>query len=69
MNRLTKIIVFLVSALLGFLLFSGCSSTGFDKKATLMPDSITLSYGQQRFKGEGAAWKGFTIGATWNFVK
>ncbi len=53
---------------LGILFFVfGCESSGFDKRATLMPDSITVTYGQQRFREEAAAYRGFTIGATWNF--
>lgn len=66
MNHLTKILVFVVSALLGFLLFSGCESSGFDKRATLMPDSIGISFSQERYRGDGAAWRGVSIGATWN---
>lgn len=66
MNCSTKIIVFLVLALLGFLLFSGCSGTGFDKRATLVPDRIGLSYGEERYRGEEGAWRGITISAGWN---
>lgn len=66
MNRLTKIIVFIVSALTGFLLFSGCSGTGFDKRATLMPDRVGVSVGQQRYKTEDAAWRGVTLNFQWD---
>lgn len=66
MNRLTKIIVFIVSVLLGFLLFSGCSDAGFDKRTTLMPDRVGISLSQQRFKSEDAAWRGISFNAQWN---
>ena len=48
------------------LTMSGCfGGTGFEKKADLIPDSISVTYGQQRYKAEPEAWKGFTVGATW----
>lgn len=31
-----------LSLLLALLLFSGCAGTGFNKKCTLMPDSVGL---------------------------
>lgn len=48
-------------------LLQGCfSDTGFEKRATLVPDRVGISYGEERFKGEDAAWKGFTISAQWD---
>lgn len=48
-------------------LLQGCfSGTGFEKRATLVPDSVGLSYGQERFQGDDEAWRGFSINATWN---
>jgi len=66
MNRLIKITVFFISALLGFLLFSGCDGTGFEKKTTLVPDRVGISYSEERYRGVNAAWKGFTINAEWD---
>ena len=64
--KFLKIAVFIISALFGFLLFSGCESTGFDKRTTLVPDSIGLSFSQARYREEDAAYRGFTITAQWN---
>lgn len=66
MNRLTKITVFIVSTLIGFLLVSGCSGTGFDKRATLMPDSIGISIDQQHYRGDNAAWRGIGFNMQWD---
>ena len=58
------LLVLLLAAVL--LAIPGCfGGTGFEKKADLMPDSVSISYGQQRFKAEDDAWRGFNIGATW----
>lgn len=45
---------------------SGCSGTGFDKKTTLIPDSVGISFAQARYREEDAAYRGFTINAQWN---
>lgn len=65
MNRRTKVIVFLVSALIGFLLVSGCESSGFDKRATLMPDRIGISISRQRYR-DGPADGGITFNMQWD---
>lgn len=59
------IILFLVLLLLSLLL-GGCSGPGFGKKATLIPDRIGVSFGQQRYESENSAWRGFTINAQWD---
>lgn len=65
MSRLTKT-VFSILILICILLFSGCiSDTGFDKRATLMPDSIGVSIGQQHFEKEDAPW-GITFNMQWD---
>lgn len=48
------------------LFISGCTGTGFGKKCTLMPDSISITASQARYREEAAAYRGFTIGAVWN---
>ena len=64
---LMKFLLFLVFLLLISLLLGGCfSGTGFEKKATLMPDRIGISFGQQQYKSEDAAWRGFNISAQWD---
>lgn len=45
----------------------GCSGTGFERKATLMPNSVGISYMQERFQGDDDAWKGVSITGTWEF--
>jgi len=51
-----------------FLLFvAGCSGLGFEKGATLMPDSIGISLMQERYRGDDHAWRGASINATWEF--
>lgn len=45
---------------------SGCESTGFEKRATLVPDSVGVSFSQARYREEDAAYRGFTINAQWN---
>lgn len=45
----------------------GCSGTGFDKRATLVPDSVTIGYQQEDYAGDHNAWKGATFEATWEF--
>lgn len=60
--------------LLGFVggfvfLLQGCSGTGFDKQATLMPDSITIGYAQEQYDHNPNAWTGFNASATWEFRK
>jgi len=51
-----------------FLLFAvGCSGTGFEKKTTLVPNSVGISLMQERFQGDDEAWRGITITGTWVF--
>ena len=46
---------------------SGCfSDSGFDKRATIMPDRVGISVGQQRYKTEDAAWRGITFNLQWD---
>jgi hypothetical protein len=47
-------------------LLQGCSGTGFDKQTTLMPDRIGVSIGQERYKSDDVARRGFTISAGWD---
>lgn len=45
---------------------SGCiSGTGFEKKTTLMPDSVGISIGQQHYDSGYAPWA-VSVGAQWN---
>lgn len=63
MKKQLLLVLLLATVLLAI---PGCfGGTGFEKKADLMPDSVSLTYGQQRYKAEPEAWRGFTIGATW----
>ena len=57
------------SLILTFILVSigGCSGTGFDKRATLMPDSIAINLMQEQYKHDSSAWRGAGITATWEF--
>ena len=55
-----------------FLLFiclflQGCSGTGFDKRATLMPDSMSISVGEQKLLPFDGRWSGVIGSLTWNF--
>lgn len=59
--RLICMVVFISS-----LFVSGCSGTGFDKRTTLVPDSIGIGFSQARYREEDAAYRGFTITAQWN---
>lgn len=36
---------------LGALVVGGCSGTGFDKRATLVPDSVTVGWAQETYRG------------------
>lgn len=57
-----------IGLVLIFSLFvAGCSGTGFEKRATLMPNSVGISLMQERFQGDDEAWKGITITGTWVF--
>jgi hypothetical protein len=49
------------------LFLTGCSGVGFEKRTTLVPNSVTFGYGSQRYHGEPDAWVGFDISATWEF--
>ncbi len=53
--------------ILYILLAGGCAGTGFEKRATLVPDNVTFSFGQSRYREEDSAYRGGTISATWNF--
>lgn len=48
-----------------WLLTTGCAGTGFQKKITLVPDSMSLGY-YQEVPGE-ERWRGISIDATWEF--
>jgi hypothetical protein len=58
---------FLIFAILSLILLEGCAGTGFDKRATLVPDSVTFGYIQEKYKRDPHAWDGFTFSATWLF--
>ena len=45
----------------------GCAGSGLDKKTTLVPDSVTLSLMQEKFKHDTSAWRGASVSATWEF--
>jgi len=49
---------------------SGCAGTGFEKKATLVPDSVGVSFGQYGNENCPDAWptgwSGITINSQWN---
>ena len=45
----------------------GCSSTGFEKRTTLVPNSVGISYMQEHFLRDNEVWKGFSITGTWEF--
>jgi hypothetical protein len=54
--------------LLFVLLFiSGCSGTGLEKRTTLVPNAVSVSYMQERFRGDSCAWRGMGVSATWEF--
>jgi len=45
----------------------GCAGVGADKQATLVPDSVTVGWAQETYRGDPDAWEGFTFSATWEF--
>ena len=47
-------------------IITGCSGIGLEKQCTLVPDSVGITWGQQRFREEAAAYRGFMVHATWN---
>lgn len=55
-----------ITTLIVLLSLSGCSGTGFDKRATLMPDRIGISIDQRRFQQEEDVWTGITLNAQWD---
>jgi len=61
-----KIIIVVLFILTIIVCLQGCESTGFEKKATLVPDSVGISFSQARYREEDAAYRGFTINAQWN---
>jgi hypothetical protein len=61
MKKLICLIIFIISLFIG-----GCAGIGEDKRMTLVPDSISMSFGQSRYREEAAAYRGFVIGAQWN---
>ena len=63
---ITAVIVTAITSVILIVCLSGCSGTGFDKRATLMPDRIGISIGQQRFKRDDAAWRGVTFNMQWD---
>ena len=46
---------------------AGCAGTGFEKRATLVPDSISIGYMQEQYKHDSNAWNGISISGTWEF--
>jgi len=53
---------------IAILFISGCiESTGFEKRTTLCPNSISIGYSQEKYKSDAHAWDGFTISGTWVF--
>ena len=65
--RFPFFIVFFIIIWLVLLAVSSCSGTGFEKKTTLMPDSITAGYQVEKYKGDPHAWDGIHISMTWEF--
>jgi hypothetical protein len=60
------IAVFILAVTIG-LSCGGCiGGTGLEKQCTLVPDSVGVTWGQQRFREESAAYRGFMVHATWN---
>lgn len=47
------------------ILLGGCSGTGFDKRTTLVPDSVSVGYMQEKYKADPHAWWGISASATW----
>ena len=45
----------------------GCSETGFEKRTTVMPGSMTIGYMQEKYRSDHHAWDGISISATWVF--
>lgn len=68
MKRLLIIVIIILWAIaIPFILsLIGCSSTGFEKGATLMPDRIGISFGQQKFQEHGGYCPGVTFNAQWD---
>jgi hypothetical protein len=58
--------VLIVGALIFTLFITGCAGSGFDKQATLMPDSVGISLGQARYREEDSAYRSFGVNVTWN---
>ena len=53
--------------LFSIIMLSGCEGTGFEKKTTLVPDSMDIGYSQEKYKGDTNAWNGVGISFTWTF--
>ena len=49
----------LITCILFTLCISGCNGL-------LIPDSLTVTAGQARYREEDAAYRGFTVGLQWN---
>lgn len=50
-------------------LMHGCSGTGFDKQAALVPDYVTVGIEQGMYNHSPEDWSGVNISATWEFKK
>jgi len=61
MRRILLITLFICT------LLSGCSGTGLEKRTTLVPNSVTVGWGQETYHGDPEAWQGFSASATWEF--
>lgn len=48
------------------LFVAGCSGLGFDKQATLMPDRIGVSVGEQKLLPYDVAWRGVIVNFQWD---
>lgn len=57
--------ILLVSFMCLFLV--GCSGAGFEKRATLMPDRIGVSIGEQKLLPYDMAWRGVIVNFQWDF--
>jgi len=47
-------------------IFTGCSGTGFEKQATLMPDDVGITVGAWQYAPNAPFSPGVNINATWN---
>jgi len=60
------VIITTILSVFAVVCLSGCAGTGFEKRATLMPDSVGVTFGQSRYREEDAAYRGFMINLNWD---